>query len=110
MTKLSKAQEAILNEAKKNIDEARSYKTYEEYAYNTSYRFYSRFSSFEEAIQEIREDSLYDIGIELYEELKSGIAFIKANTRTIEKLEEMGLIEIVRIGGSRYDRIKILNY
>lgn len=32
------------------------------------------------------------------------------STKIDKNYLEMGLIEIVRIGGSRYDRIKILNY
>ena len=35
--KLTKTQEEILNEAKRKIDEARAYETYEEYEYNTNH-------------------------------------------------------------------------
>lgn len=109
--KLTTAQEKILTEAKKRIDEARAYDTFEEYEYNTNHYWRGRYT-FEEAKELIKEDDIEcgNWGSKYYEEFKKGIVIITANTRTIAKLEELGLIEIIKEGGSFPDRIKIVNY
>lgn len=109
--KLTKAQEEILNYAKKDIDLARSFNTYEEYEYNRNHYWQGRYT-LEEARELIKENDLENNKFfsKLYEERKRGNAIVTANTRTIKKLEELGLIEIIDEGGSYPDMIKVIGY
>lgn len=109
--KLSKAQEKILTDAKAKIDFARSCNTYEEYEYKHNYYWKGRYT-LEEARAKILEhdnecDNFYS---NLYEEYKKGKALVTANSRTIEKLEELGLIKVIDIGGSYPDLIEVIGY
>lgn len=48
-----------------------------------------------------------------YEKRKSGIALVRCNTRTLKKLEEFGLIEIIHDSTGEpvgVDVVKVLNY
>lgn len=45
-----------------------------------------------------------------YEREKEGEAIVHANSKTLEALERMGMIEIIHDGRRGWDRIKLLNY
>lgn len=102
--KLSKAQEAVLNHAKEAIDFARTH-TLEEW-YMKSYR-----------VDRLDLDSMDEWSrnytITTYEKRKNGIALSMCNSRTLKKLEDLGLIEILYdSNGTHYgvDEIRVLNY
>ena len=109
--KLSKAQERRLGEAKANIDMARSYDTYEEYEYNNN-RYWSGRYTLEEAREKIskNDNECNNFYSNLYKEYRKGKALVIANSRTIEKLEELGLIKIINIGGNYPDLIEVIGY
>lgn len=109
--KLTKAQEATLKEAKAFIDKARSCETYEEYAYQTNHYWRGRYT-LDEARPLIKKnddenDNFYS---KLFEEYKKGYCLLNADTRTLKKLEELGLIEIVRVGGTYIDKARVIGY
>lgn len=111
MTKLSKAQEAILNEAKESIDTARACNSFEEWVYKTETYWRGRYT-LEEAIPKIREfyAKHNNWRQKYYEAYKTGKVLVTANTRTIAKLEELGLIRIIDEGGSYPDWIEVIGY
>ena len=45
-----------------------------------------------------------------YEAQKNGESIVHTNSKTLEALERMGLIEIIHDGRSGWDTIKLLNY
>lgn len=104
--KLSKAQARILDEAKKKIDLARSFETFEEYKGETSY--YAKDHGGAEYVRANIE--YYEPYRKYWENAKQGMPLVVANSRTIKALEKMGLIEIVDDGGMFPDVIKVLNY
>lgn len=110
--KLTKAQTEVLEYAKRCIDTARKYSSYAEYEYNENSFYRSRNITFEEAKKEIEErDARCDFWFtNCFNKKRSGIALITANSRTIKKLEEYGLIEIVDCGGSYPDWIRVIGY
>lgn len=44
---------------------------------------------------------------DLYNDYKQQIIRVKLNTRTLNKLKEQGIIEVIEVGGTYPDRIKI---
>lgn len=110
--KLSEAQTRVIEKAKRDIDMARECATYEEYfmkyeaphcnaAYNTPEKFKAR---------DIDSWNYYK---KYWEEHKDGIVLTHCNSRTLVKLEQYGLIEIITdSNGQEYgiDKIKVLNY
>lgn len=108
--KLTEAQERILTEAKKSIDEARAYETYEEYEYNRNWYYKARGMSLEEAkpiITKANEDGFFS---KCYEARREGKTLVTANTRTIKTLEKLGLIKIIDEGGKFPDWIEVIGY
>lgn len=111
MTKLTKAQEAVLNEAKANIDFARSVNFYDWYrvSYNANQK------SDEDIEKQINKPLYKDIGGRAYfegiykNEIK-GITLVMCNTRTLKALENLGYIRIINEGGSYPDRIEVIGY
>lgn len=110
--KLSKAQQAVMDQAKSNIDFARN---------NTYYtwirkHFYSREMTDEEIQEMIERDKKafgYEYEAKRFEEERNGITLAQCNSRTLYKLQEYGLIEIIEDSkGHTYgiDTIKVLNY
>ena len=97
MTKLSAAQEKVLRDAKANIDKARN-QTFEEWLPMPMDRYSP------EKLEWWKDQ---------YERERSGIALAYCNTKTIKKLESLGLIEIVYDStGETFglDEIKVLGY
>lgn len=90
--KLSKAQQLVMDDAKKSINEARTLS----------------FEAWWDKHGNGRIESLASYR-DMYKEHRAGVAYIWANTRTIKSLEALGLIEIVKLRGT-LDEIKVLNY
>ena len=104
--KLSKAQEDILANAKRKIDEARAYDTFEEYKGETDH-YCKRMGGAEFVRNNIEYFEFYR---KYWENARQGMPLVTANSRTIKALEKLGLIEIVSDGGSFPDTIKVINY
>ena len=108
--KLSKAQQEVLDQAKASIDFARS-ATYFDWL-KKAYRL----ETDEDCMRNIEESKKYfgyDYGARRYEEDRNGITIVHCNSKTLYKLEELGLIEIIEDSkGQTYgiDTIKVLNY
>lgn len=124
MAKLSKAQQTVMDDAKRKIDFARTH-TLREWAatkrYPTGYNHITdRWNSYgwstkEEAVQSCENDiTRYGENYgKYYENEKSGIVLATCNSRTLVKLEQMGLIEIIYDSNGTHfgiDTIKVLNY
>ncbi len=112
--KLSKTQQKHLDDAKARIDFARTHNLYDWMRKNLS-RFDD--STTDEQIEmAIKHDAELGYKIwysEAYEETKNGITWMSCNSKTLHKLAELGLIEIIRDStGETYglDSIKVLNY
>ena len=104
MMKLSKAQKQVMNEAYGDIDKARSM-SYPEWFKETQAPGLR-----ENAIPRLIENEYLK---EYWEDARNGIVLTHCNSRTIRKLAELGLVEIVRDSSGEsfgIDTIKILNY
>lgn len=107
--KLTKAQEKILAHARDTIDTARAL-DYPEWLKETNSFFkhdteYSR-RCYLEAIEK-EEGKAY------WQKYRDGIALAHCNSKSLKKLEEAGLIEILYDSTGEYygiDEIKVLNY
>lgn len=108
--KLTEAQERILTEAKKDIDTARAYETYEEYEYNRNSYYKVRGMSLEEAKPIITKANEGGRWSKYYEAYREGRTLVIANTRTIKALEKLGLIKIIDEGGKFPDWIEVIGY
>lgn len=114
--KLSKAQQMVIDTAKERIDFARAH---------TFYEWYRRDSHW--SIQEMTDEEIdahlgkvqeYIGSKKYYEERynmnRDGIDYLcRANSKTIKKLEDLGLITIIYDSNGEtygFDRIKINNY
>lgn len=114
--KLSKIQESVLREAKAEIDKAREFNTFEEYfeKYEAP-GLYDAIKKPEDYIR-IRKNGAeeWKSMVSHWEEKRRGIVWTKCNSRTLYKLEEYGLIEIIVDGKNRaysgMDTIRVLNY
>ena len=111
--KLSKAQESVIKEAREKIDIARV--SFPEFV-----RFINSYyegKTDEEIINGLENDKRWWNPYESYkkswEEAKNGIVLTSCNSRTLYKLEDMGLIEIIEDSTGTHhgiDKIKVLNY
>lgn len=107
--KLSKAQAEVLEEAKRKIDEARQYETYEEYYVKSEPEW--RRKDPEE--YKTKHPDVWEYYKKNWENRRNGIVLTQCNSRTIRKLEKLGLIEIIEDSCGQYvgvDTIKVLNY
>lgn len=111
MTKLSKAQENTLNQAKKLIDRARSCETFDQYfkiiRRMSMDEYKSKYDGF------INCDKYFNRLNNEYENEKNAIVIMNAHTTTLNKLESMGMIEIIKLDETsqlKFDTIKVLNY
>lgn len=110
-TKLSKAQKEILDKVTQEITEARSCSTFEEYfnkflapRYNSGYNTLEKYQS--------RDPKGLETQKRYWENLLKGITLTYCNTKTIQKLEALGYIEILEDANRiRYgvDTIRVLN-
>lgn len=109
--KLSKAQQEVLNTAIQEITEARSCSTYEEYFIKFQAPHYSsNYNTKEKYLSHDPEG--WEKQKQYWENLLRGITLTDCNTKTIQKLEVLGYIEILKDANRiRYgmDTIKVLN-
>jgi len=114
--KLTKAQEKVITKAKADIDRARTL-SYPEWIKTQNSYFVTREEDPEETKQIINaalqkaidEKYLYDY----WENGRKGVVCMHCNTRTLKKLEEYGIIEIIEDSTGQsfgIDVIKLLNY
>ncbi len=114
--KLSKAQAAVMEKAKKDIDEARNL-DYSEWLRETESYFQVPFWADEETTKlvnqrwqkAVNDKYLY----EYWEAKRNAVVLTHCNTKTLQKLEKLGLIEILEDStGECYgiDTVKVLNY
>ena len=109
--KLTPAQQKVMDKAYNDIDEARNNDFYGWYniAFNRNHtkeeideeveRWYNRYHEY-----------YYN---EIYENRKNGMVLTHCNTKTLRKLEEMGLIKIIEDStGTQFglDVVQVLNY
>lgn len=114
--KLSKAQQEILEQAKKDIDEARNSTFIQWYRNNVATANYiteMTDSELEEHLNkpENRDKMIHFVA--MYMDRKCGVVLARANTRSLRKLQEHGLIKIIRDStGTSYgiDKVLVLNY
>ena len=109
--RLTERQTEILEKAKARIDYARANDFY------TWYRLRFNCATLSNTEIDEREDkeakrfpTLKDYAKNCYEAEKNGITLVTANTKTIKKLAEFGLITIEDEGGRYPDRIKVIGY
>ena len=107
---LSKAQQKVIDEMKNDIDFARSASLYD------WIKKHFRLET-DEAVERVREHDKkifgYDYMLKQYNDERNGITLTSCNSRTLYKLQELGLIEIVKDSkGQTYgiDVVKLLNY
>ena len=124
--KLSKAQAKVINEAKEKIDRARRSTIIEWAAHKLEYddeEKVKRVINCYLRIDDTPEQAQAKIDQEIaryaenykkyYENEKNGIVLTCCNGRTLKKLEELGLIEILYDSSNTHftiDTIKLLNY
>jgi hypothetical protein len=104
MKKLSAAQQNIVDRAKAEIDLARTL-GYAEWVIETHKSFQKRYV--EEAIE---TESMK----KYWEDNRNGIVLTHCNSKSLEKLQTLGLIEIIYDSkgekGYGIDKIKVINY
>lgn len=107
-----------MDEAKRDIDEARALGFIEWYRIHCSYWKYKEMSD-DELVSELKRKvcwkgtTEFEYWTNVYEGRKAGNVLTSCNSRTLYKLQEMGLIEILRDStGDHFgiDEVKILNY
>ena len=109
--KLSRIQEQVLDRIRYYIESHKRYETYEEMVLEQELEPHNRHcrahgfkeTTLEEYMVKVeRMRQYYDDAV------KHNIALIRANTRTLLKLQELGYIEILKSGGSAPDRVRLL--
>ena len=114
--KLSKAQTEVMERAKKDIDKARAM-DYPEWLRETDHYFQVP----KWADGELKEyiDERWRKAVEeeyhkkYWEDERNGIVLTHCNSRTLAKLEQLGLIEIIEDSNGQtfgIDTVKVLNY
>ena len=111
MAKLSKYQEEILNEAKREIDEARACKDVYEYVIKHSNMQDEYKYNLDKYPKVLKNYTRW------FEAHRVGIVMVNARVTTLQKLEKLGLIKILKLDNSRkvtgsvvIDTIQLLNY
>ena len=113
--KLTKEQERVMNQAKADIDFARTH-TFIEWVKESIYPYESHNNMHEDSwyMHEVYANNLFDRLNKWYENEKNGrVLTHRCNSRTLYKLEEYRLIRIETDGkdtGSAIDTIWVLNY
>ena len=110
--KLSKAQAEVMSQAKKDIDLARSL-DYPEWLKTTNHVFQN--DNDNEYWAKRYEEAVSSGYLKEYWEVeRKGQVLTHCNSKTLYKLQELGLIEILYDskgdGGSGIDRVQVLNY
>lgn len=114
--KLSKAQTEVMNQAKAKIDKARTM-DYPEWLRETNH--YYQVPSWADEEQKAYIDKKWQDAVregslkEYWKKARCGMVVTHCNSRTLYKLEEYGLIEIIEDSkGQSYglDWVKVLNY
>ena len=126
--KLTKAQQMIIDDAKRDVDYAREHDFLHWVSKNlcgydldrdwdaVPNPYLSNEFVLRNAQETIAEDETGNEYFEpfhwkkKYERQKEGECLTRANSRTLEALERIGLIEIIHDGRSNIDTIKLLNY
>ena len=126
--KLTKAQQEIIDKAREDVDYAREHdflhwvsKNLCGYDLDTDWDavpnpFLSNEYVMKQALDTIAEDETGSGHFEAfhwkkrYERNKEGEVIAHANSKTLEALERMGMIEIIHDGRRGWDTIKLLNY
>lgn len=119
MIKLSKAQQEVIDNAKRRIDFARTHSFCDWWRKSESYWKCKEMTD-AEVYEEINRRAKAGYAVNLakeeqwYEMNRNGIDFTcHASSATIKKLEALGLIEIIHDSNGEYygfDTIKLLNY
>lgn len=111
--KLSKVQKELMNKMREWIDRAREFETYDEYfeKYEAPHK-QSAYDTPEKYKSKSPDDwKWYE---ETWQKKRNGIVYIHCNSRTLYKLQEFGLIELIHDskndGGCGIDTVKVLNY
>lgn len=116
--KLSKAQITVIENAKARIDFARTHDFYDWYRNGSSW-FANKSNEEIDAWLRKMDETDHKIGgteyyYQKYEWNRNGIDYLcHASSKTIIKLEELGLIEIIKDSNGEiygFDHIRILNY
>jgi len=107
---LSKTQQQVMEKAKREIDEARTYETYEEYFLATNHcnNDYNTPDKYKE-----KDLNGWEGSKAYWHWVREAKVLTHCNSKTLEKLEKLGLIEILKLTtGEHYgiDLIKVLNY
>lgn len=111
--KLSKAQQRVMDYAKTSIDKARSFADFETYFDEVHAKHFNGMYNSAEKLK-ARDRKSFEWWRKLWEAEKDAIVLTgNVNSRTLYKLQELGLIEIIDDGKNRssgIDRIKVINY
>lgn len=109
--KLTPAQQKVMDRAYKDIDEARNNDFYG--WFNIAYNCNATKEEIDERV-ELWYNRYHEYYYhEKYEETKNGMVLTHCNTKTLRKLEEMGLIKIIEDStGTLFglDVVQVLNY
>lgn len=106
--RLTKAQQSVIDEVKNFTDIARKYETFEDYFI---YECASKEPSSCNTVEKYKAKNIegFNRFKKVWEDQKKAIGCIRCNTKTLLKLEELNLIEIITLNGN-YDTIRVLNY
>lgn len=122
--KLSKSQEKVMEEAKREIDQARSMDYPEWLMVRNSYYQVPKWATDETSpyynpryADSLRKQFAEAVAKEewkhYWEDNRNGIVLTKCNSRTLKKLEECGLIKIIYDSNGEHigiDTVQVLNY
>jgi len=102
--KLSAAQQKVLDEAKKQINIARSCRTYKDYVYATCFNLSNAYKD------KLVSDETF---ARYWEDRVNGVVRTHCNSRVLQSLQAQGLIEVLRDStgeAAGIDVIKLVNY
>lgn len=109
--KLTPAQQKVMDRAYKDIDEARNNDFYG--WYNIAFNRNCTKEEIDEEVKRWKDRYNENYYNEIYENRKNGMVLTHCNTKTLRKLEEMGLIKIIEDStGTQVglDVVQVLNY
>ena len=109
--KLTPAQQKVMDRAYKDIDEARNNDFYG--WFKIAYKCNETKEEIDERVERWYNRYHENYYHENYEKTKNGMVLTHCNTKTLRKLEEMGLIKIIEDStGTKFglDVVQVLNY